>query len=91
MARQFQYRDGVAIAQIVFFFLFLCFGVLFRIQKKMGWFGILFISTIRIVGAGCMLGTITNGSRAVWATIFVCESLGLVLLTFVLIDFLKRV
>ncbi|OHF01879.1 hypothetical protein CORC01_02757 [Colletotrichum orchidophilum] len=37
----------------------------------MGWFGISFISTIRIVGAGCMLGTITNGSRAVWAAIFV--------------------
>ncbi|KAJ0159017.1 hypothetical protein CTA2_10475 [Colletotrichum tanaceti] len=91
MARQFQYRDGVAIAQVAFFFLFLCFGVLFRVQKKTGWFGILFISTIRIVGAGCMLGTIANGSRAVWATIFVCESLGLVLLTFVLIDFLKRV
>ncbi|KAK1978797.1 hypothetical protein LZ30DRAFT_762244 [Colletotrichum cereale] len=91
MAREFRYRDGVAIAQITVFFVFLCFGILFRVQKKMGWFGISFISTIRIIGAGCMLGTITNSSRALWATIFVCESLGLVLLTFTLLDLLKRV
>ncbi|GKT41238.1 uncharacterized protein ColSpa_01419 [Colletotrichum spaethianum] len=91
MAREFRYRDGVAIAQITVFFVFLCFGILFRVQNKMGWFGISFISTIRIVGSGCMLGTITNDSRALWATIFVCESLGLVLLTFVLLDLLKRV
>ncbi|KAK1569576.1 uncharacterized protein LY79DRAFT_653895 [Colletotrichum navitas] len=86
MAREFRYRDGVAIAQIIIFSLFLAFGILFRVQKKMGWFG-----TIRIIGAGCMLGTITNNSRAVWATIFVCESLGLVLLTFTLLNLLKRV
>ncbi|KAK2031106.1 hypothetical protein LX32DRAFT_662117 [Colletotrichum zoysiae] len=91
MARGFRYRDGVAIAQIIVFSLFLFFGILFRVQKKMGWFGVSFISTIRLVGAGCMLGTITNNSRAVWATIFVCESLGLVLLTFTLLDLLKRV
>lgn len=91
MTRSFRYRDGVAIAQIIVFTVCLAFGILFRVQKKMGWFGISFISTIRIVGAGCMLGTITNSSRAVWAAIFVCESLGLVLLTFVLLDLLKRV
>ncbi|KAL0943307.1 uncharacterized protein CTRU02_201193 [Colletotrichum truncatum] len=89
--RQFRFRDGVAISQIVVFSVFLIFGVLFRFQKRMGWFGISFISTIRIVGAGCMLGTITNRSKGVWATIFVCESLGLVLITFVLLDLLKRV
>ncbi|KXH36325.1 hypothetical protein CSAL01_13735, partial [Colletotrichum salicis] len=91
MTRPFRYRDGVAIAQIIVFLLYLSSGILFRIQKKMGWFGISFISTVRIVGAGCMLGTITNSSRGVWAAIFVCESLGLVLLTFVLFDLLKRV
>ncbi|KAK1474965.1 hypothetical protein CTAM01_15799 [Colletotrichum tamarilloi] len=91
MARSLRYRDGVAIAQIIVFLVYLAFGILFRIQKKMGWLGISFISTIRIVGAGCMLGTLTNSSRAVWAAIFVCESLGLVLLTFVLLDLLKRV
>ncbi|TEA19249.1 hypothetical protein C8034_v010334 [Colletotrichum sidae] len=57
----------------------------------MGWFGISFISTTRVVGAGCMLGTVVNDSRGLWATIFVCESLGLVLVTFVLLDLLKRV
>ncbi|EFQ35588.1 uncharacterized protein GLRG_10732 [Colletotrichum graminicola M1.001] len=91
MAREFRYRDGVAIAQIIIFSIFPFFGILFRVQKKMGWFGVSFISTIRIIGAGCMLGTITNNSRAVWATIFVCESLGLVILTFTLLDLLKRV
>ncbi|OLN89021.1 hypothetical protein CCHL11_06093 [Colletotrichum chlorophyti] len=91
MVRDFRYRDGVAIAQVVIFLVFLCFGVLFRIKRKLGWFGISFISTIRIVGAACMLGTMVNNSRAVWATIFVCESLGLVLVIFVLLDLLKRV
>ncbi|KAK2757480.1 hypothetical protein CKAH01_05737 [Colletotrichum kahawae] len=89
--RAFRFRDGVAISQIVVFSVFLVFGVLFKFQKRMGWFGISFISTIRIVGAGCMLGTMFNDSRGLWATIFVCESLGLVLLTFVLLDLLKRV
>ncbi|KAK1997935.1 hypothetical protein LX36DRAFT_691050 [Colletotrichum falcatum] len=91
MAREFRYRDGVAVVQIIIFSLFLCFGILFRLQKKTGWFGVSFISTIRVIGAGCMLGTITNNSRAIWATIFVCESLGLVLLTFTMLDLLKRV
>ncbi|KAK1671050.1 hypothetical protein BDP55DRAFT_732657 [Colletotrichum godetiae] len=91
MTRPFRYRDGVAIAQIIVFLLYLSFGILFCIQKRMGWFGISFISTIRIVGASCMLGTLANSSRIVWAAIFVCESLGLVFLTFVLLDLLKRV
>ncbi|KAK1466216.1 hypothetical protein CCUS01_01064 [Colletotrichum cuscutae] len=91
MTRSLRYRDGVAIAQIIVFLVYLAFGILFRIRKKMGWFGISFISTIRVVGAGCVLGTLTNSSRAVWAAIFVCESLGLVLLTFLLLDLLKRV
>ncbi|KAF9877135.1 hypothetical protein CkaCkLH20_05401 [Colletotrichum karsti] len=89
--REFRFRDGVAIAQIIVFAVFLAFGILFRFQKRMGWFGISFISTIRVVGAGCMLGTIFTSSKGLWATIFVCESLGLVLLTFVLLDLLKRV
>ncbi|KAF6825063.1 hypothetical protein CPLU01_10516 [Colletotrichum plurivorum] len=91
MAREFGYRDGVAIAQILVFSVFLNFGILFRFQKRVGYFGISFISTIRVIGAGCMLATMTNDSRGVWAAIFVCESLGLVLLTFVLLDLLKRV
>ncbi|EQB59102.1 hypothetical protein CGLO_00559 [Colletotrichum gloeosporioides Cg-14] len=89
--RAFRFRDGVAIAQIAVFSVFLVFGILFKFQKRMGWFGISFISTIRIVGAGCMLGTMFNSSTGLWATIFVCESLGLVLLTFELLDLLKRV
>ncbi|KAH7141080.1 hypothetical protein EDB81DRAFT_654457 [Dactylonectria macrodidyma] len=90
MAHDFGFRDGVAAAQIPFFSVFLCFGILFQRQHKDGWFGISFFSTIRLIGANCMLATIHADSRGVWAAVFVCESLGLVLLTFVLLNLLKR-
>ncbi|KAM5343474.1 hypothetical protein ACJ41O_012011 [Fusarium nematophilum] len=90
MAREFTLRDSVAAAQIPLFLTFLFFGILFRFQHKNGWLGISLFSVIRVVGASCMLATINTNSRGVWAAAFVCESLGLVLLTFVLLDLLKR-
>ncbi|KAH7144152.1 hypothetical protein B0J13DRAFT_40627 [Dactylonectria estremocensis] len=90
MARDFQFRDGVAVAQIPLFSIFLFYGILFQRQHKNGWFGISFFSAIRLIGASCMLATIHSDSRGVWAAVFVCESLGLVLITFVLLNLLQR-
>lgn len=88
--RNFRFRDGIAVSQIPIFSCFLFFGILFYLQKRQGWFSVSFFSVIRLIGASCMLATIHNDSRGIWATVFVCESLGIVLLTFVLLDFLKR-
>lgn len=90
MAGEFKFRHGIAATQIPIFSVFLFFGALFYFQKKNGWFSIALFSIIRLTGASCMLATLTNGSYGVWATVYVCESLGLVLLTFLLLNMLQR-
>ncbi|KAH6869511.1 hypothetical protein B0T10DRAFT_523645 [Thelonectria olida] len=90
MIRQWQFRDGIAVTQIVLFTAFLAIGILFYFQLKNGWFSITLFSAIRLVGASCMLATLRTDSRGVWATVFVSESLGMVLLTFLLLNLLKR-
>jgi hypothetical protein len=89
MTGDFDMRHGIAAAQIPIFSVFLGFGVFFGLQGKNGWFNITLLSTIRLVGASCMLATLITEARGVWAAVFVCESLGLVLLTFVLLSLLK--
>lgn len=91
MAREFRYRDGIAVAQIIVFTCFLFVGIIIGLQKKIGWFGLMTISIIRLVGASCMLATIQNSSQSVWAAVFVCESLGLIILTYLLLGQLTRV
>ncbi|KAI8675830.1 hypothetical protein NCS57_00485500 [Fusarium keratoplasticum] len=90
MAGEFKFRHGIAATQIPIFSVFLFFGTLFYSQKKNGWFSIALFSIIRLTGASCMLATLTNGSYGVWAAVYVCESLGLVLLTFLLLNMLQR-
>ncbi|KAF4992727.1 hypothetical protein FDECE_13633 [Fusarium decemcellulare] len=90
MPGEFKFRHGIAATQIPIFSVFLIFGTLFYFQKKNGWFSIALFSVIRLTGGSCMLATLTNDSYGVWATVYVCESLGLVLLTFLLLDMLQR-
>lgn len=90
MAGEFKFRHGIAATQIPIFSAFLFFGALFYFQKKNGWFSIGLFSIIRLTGASCMLATLTNGSYGAWAAVYVCESLGLVLLTFLLLNMLQR-
>lgn len=86
----FGYRHGIATAQLILFFVALCLAVFFKIGHRNGWFCIGVFSIFRVVGAGCMLGTITNDASSVWAGVFVCESLGMVLIVFLLIEFMDR-
>ncbi|KAH7154803.1 hypothetical protein DER46DRAFT_510274 [Fusarium sp. MPI-SDFR-AT-0072] len=90
MGRSFQLRDGIAAAQIPIFTVFFLFGVFFGIRNKDGWISVALFSSIRITGASCLLAAFTTGSSSVWAAAFVLESLGLVLLTFVLLGLLKK-
>jgi hypothetical protein len=86
----FTYRHGIAVAQLVFFSISLFLAIYFKYGHRNGWFCIGVFSIFRVVGAGCMLGTITNDPSGVLTAVFVCESFGLALLLFLLLELLHR-
>jgi hypothetical protein len=86
----FTYRHGIAVTQLVLFSVSLFLAGYFKYGHRNGWFCIGVFSIIRIVGAGCMLATITNDADGVWAGVFVTESLGMVLIVFLLIELMIR-
>lgn len=86
----FRFRHGIAAAQIVLFSASLLYAYSFRQTRRIGWFTIGAFSIIRLVGAGCLLGTINKDSDGLWAGVFVCESLGILLLIFTLLEMLER-
>ncbi|KAL8388735.1 hypothetical protein RB599_010063 [Gaeumannomyces hyphopodioides] len=90
MAREFGYRDGIAVFQIVCFSTFFLCAIAMARSRKNGWFFIGGLAVIRLVGASCLLATLKNNSRSVWAGVYVCESLGVLLLTFLLLGMLER-
>lgn len=85
-----RYRDGIAIAQLVVFSVSCWYALQFRWTRRIGWFCIGGFSILRLVGAGCMLGTVKKDSDGLWAGVFVCESLGIILLIFTLLEMLQR-
>lgn len=85
-----KFRDGIAIAQVILFPVSLCYALHFRRTRRIGWFCIGVFSILRLVGAGCMLGTVKKDSDGLWAGVFVCESLGILLLIFTLLEMLQR-
>ncbi|KAL8899640.1 MAG: hypothetical protein Q9207_006089 [Kuettlingeria erythrocarpa] len=87
----FRFRHGIAAAQIVLFSVSLLYAYSFRQTRRIGWFTIGAFSIIRLVGAGCLLGTINKDSDGLWAGVFVCESLGILLLIFSLLEMLERI
>lgn len=85
------FRDGIAIAQIAIFSISFLYAYQFRRTGRIGWFCIGVFSILRLVGAGCMLGTVKEDKDSLWAGVFVCESLGILLLIFTLLEMLNRV
>ncbi|KAF2820859.1 hypothetical protein CC86DRAFT_360113 [Ophiobolus disseminans] len=88
---QIHYRDAIALAQVVLFAASFFVGYYFRWTRRICWFTLGGFSLIRCVGAGCMLGTINRDSSGLWAGVFVCESLGVLLLIFALFEMLGRI
>ncbi|KAK7935023.1 hypothetical protein PG985_000518 [Apiospora marii] len=93
----FGYRHGIAVAQLALFATSLAFGAYFfglrclgSSPRRNGWFCIGVFSVFRLVGAGCMLGTLSNDDDGVWAGVFVCESFGMVLIVFLLLELMER-
>lgn len=86
----FTYRDGIAAGQIVAFSFPLMFAFHFRWRRQIGWFCIGVFTLLRIIGAGCKLATINHDTQGLRAAIFVCESLGMILIIFMLLELLER-
>ncbi|KAK7963775.1 hypothetical protein PG988_010749 [Apiospora saccharicola] len=95
----FGYRHGIAVAQLALFATSLAFGFYFfgglqrlggTAPRRNGWFCIGVFSIFRLVGAGCMLSTLSNDDDSVWAGVFVCESFGMVLIVFLLLELMER-
>ncbi|KAH8427405.1 uncharacterized protein LDX57_005120 [Aspergillus melleus] len=86
-----QYRHGIAAAQVVTFTVSLAFSIWFCLRGRIGWFCIGMLSIIRLVSASCMLCTINKDADGLWAAVFVCESLGMILIIFLLLEMLERI
>ncbi|PLN83559.1 hypothetical protein BDW42DRAFT_164668 [Aspergillus taichungensis] len=87
----FRYRDGIAVAQVVLFSAAVLAALRFRWTRRIGWFCIGVLSIFRLVSASCMLQTIHHDTDNYWAAIFVCESLGVLLIIFLLLEMLERI
>lgn len=87
----FRYRDGICVAQIITFSISFMFAVSFYWTRRIGWFCIGVFSIIRLVSASCYLAIMKNDSDSLWATVFVCESLGIMLIIFLFLELLHRV
>ncbi|KAK9852254.1 hypothetical protein MYU51_008657 [Penicillium brevicompactum] len=86
----FTYRDGISVAQIVIFSTPLLLAVYFKCTGRIGWFCIGIFSLLRLIGASCKLAAINSHARGLSAAIFVCESLGMILIMFLLLELLER-
>ncbi|KAH0355077.1 hypothetical protein KCU83_g1992, partial [Aureobasidium melanogenum] len=87
----FRYRDGICVAQIITFSISFLFAVTIYWTQRIGWFCIGVFSLIRLVGASCYLAIMQNDLDSFWATVFVCESLGIMLIILLFLELLHRV
>lgn len=88
---KFGYRQGLAVVQIVLFPISLYFAVRFGLERKHGWFCIGFFSFFRIASGSCILAMINNNSETLLLVSLVCESIGILLMIFLLFELSERV
>lgn len=86
----FGFRHGLAVAQLVFFSPAIFYAYSFRSSGRIGSFCIGVFSILRVVGASTRLASLNSDSSSLRTTTFVCESLGIILLTFLYLEFLER-
>jgi hypothetical protein len=86
----FTYRGGISIAQIVAFSPLFLFAVYFKYTGPIGWFCCGVFCLLRLIGASCKLAAMNSDSRGLSAAIFVCKSLGMILIIFLLLGILER-
>lgn len=87
---QFTYNEGIAVAQIIAFSAPLLAAVYFLYIRQIGWFCIGVFTILRLISASCKLVLINKSSHGLWGALFVCESLGSILIIFLLLELLER-
>lgn len=86
----FGFRHGIAVAQLVCFAPAIFYAYFFRNSGCIGYSFVGVFSILRVVGASIRLASINSDSSSLDITTFVCESLGIILLTFLYLEFLER-
>ena len=87
---KFGFRHGLAVAQLVCFTPAILYAYNFRRTGRIGVFCIGVFSILRVVGASTRLASLSSSSSSLSTTTFVCESLGIILLTYLYLEFPKR-
>ncbi|KAI0803561.1 hypothetical protein GGR55DRAFT_388055 [Xylaria sp. FL0064] len=79
--RHITFRDATAIVQLIFFVIYLAFGVFLcrkhGWRRSGGWFIIVVFSFLCIIGASFQIATIFYPTRSVYAGVLVTESIGI--------------
>jgi len=88
---KFEYREVLAVVQIVVFPISLYFGIWFGLARRNGWFCIGVFSFFRIASGSCMLAMINHSSETLLLVSVVCESIGILLMIFLLFELSERV
>jgi hypothetical protein len=86
----FGFRHGLATAQLVCFSPAILYAWSFRSTGRIGSFCIGVFSILRVVGASTKLASLSSDSSSLRTTNFVCESMGIILLTFLYVEFPQR-
>ncbi|RDW59261.1 hypothetical protein BP5796_12185 [Coleophoma crateriformis] len=77
----FTYRDGVAVIQLFFFAIFLCFAFVLchrhGFRRSAGWVILIPFSILRLLGAGFQLASINHPINSVYGGALICEGIGL--------------
>jgi hypothetical protein len=88
-------REGLAIADLIFYIpaLFVAFYISFNhgFGKKKGWFFLIMLSLVRLVGAIAELVYVNSPSTGALTAYIVCSSVGLSPLILILLAILLRV
>jgi len=88
-------REGLAVANLVFYFpaLFVAIYVSYKhgFGRKKGWFFLIVLALVRIIGAIAELVYVNNPSTGALTTYIVCSSVGLSPLILILLAMLLRV
>jgi hypothetical protein len=89
------YQDGIAILQLIIYIpcLFVAVLLTFRhgLRKSSSWYFITFFTLIRIVGACCLLATISRlRSIGLHTTAIICSAIGLSPLILTCVGLLSR-
>jgi hypothetical protein len=89
------YRESISILQVIVYVPVLVLGLMLNLRhgfaKSSGWFFLITLSILRLIGAICWLVYASHPSEGVATTAIICTSIGLSPLTLLCMGLLSRV